>query len=224
MKNMVDYEKDPRAELEGDHVLWVALLTTARGTDKTDSETGLFGVLHALRCGGAALERDRDFGMLISAGEWDKAQYDAFRAKYLAPRRVEVVQALKAAAAILPKAQNDTLRARTTARVNAAEAKALALGWSRDELWSEKEWTDQADGRRRESLYKALLSASQTWGNVEVGMVTAESIEFLVPKTGLSAETVSLRLYRVSPAVKLLGDPTASQASATLKKEAATGA
>lgn len=221
MSKMVDYEKDPRSDLEADHVLWVALLTTARGMDKTDSREGLFGVLHALRCGGAALERDKDFGMLVSAGEWDKAKYDAFRDKHLAPRRAEVVQALKAAAAILPKAQSDTLRARTKVRVNAVEAKALALGWSRDELWAEKEWTDQVDGRRRESLYKALLGASQTWGNVELGQVTAESIEFLVPGPGLSAQTTSLRLYRVSPAVRLLGEPSASQASTTLKKEAA---
>ncbi len=215
-RTMSDYELDPRPELHADHSLWVALLASAHSRD-----LDLWGALHCLRCGGAQLVRDKDFGMLIRPGEWDKTEYEVFRSKHLAPRKAEVVEALRLAAQRLPQLQKDTLRSRVVARVKAIEAKALALGWTRDEIWSEKEWDDPVDGRRRSSLLKALLSGSQTWGNVEVGEVTTESIEFLVPGPGLNTSDVtSLHLYKVSTAAKLLGELTELQVSAHPKKEA----
>lgn len=227
---ILDYEKDPRPDLEVDHVLWVALLTSARAMDGTDSREGLFAVLHALRCGGAALEKDRDFGMLIRPGEWQSAEYDAFRAKHLSSRKAEVVAALKAAAAVLPRAQNDTLRARATARVKAVEAKALALGWTRDELWAEKEWRDPTYGHQRQSVFLALMTGAQSWGHCDIADITAERVVFEVPGPGLRASPARLTMHKVPPefARPLLGDPrgvevvqAASQASAHLKKEAA---
>jgi len=191
---VLDYEKDPRPDLEADHVLWVALLTTAR-----EKDMGLFGVLHALRCGGASLERDKDFGMLIRPGEWEKTEYEAFRAKHLAPRKAEVVEILRLAAKRLPQVQKDTLKTRVAARVKAIEPKALALGWTKDEIWSEKEWTDPTYGRRRQSIYLALLSGSQTWGHCDVAEITAEKVVFDVPGPGLSSPPVRMAMYKVPP-------------------------
>lgn len=190
---VLDYEKDPRSDLEADHVLWVALLTTAREKDPTDSRVGLFHVLHALRCGGASLERDKDFGMLIRPGEWDQAEYEAFRAKHLAPRKAEIVAVLCAAASRLPQLQKNTLRSRIAARVKAIEAKALALGWTREELWAEKEWDDPKYGHRRRSVYSALLSGAQTWGHCEIAEITADRVVFELPSGNRLAD------YKVPP-------------------------
>lgn len=211
MPNMVDYEKDPRPDLVSDHVLWVALLTTAK-----ERNSDLFGILHALRCGGASLERDKDFGMLIRPGEWEKTEYEAFRAKYLVPRKAEVVEILRAAAARLPQVQKDTLRTRISARVKAVESKALVLGWTHQDLWAEKVWTDPLDGRRRESLCKALVSASELWGDAQIGEITAEYAEILVPGPGLDMKgPVKMRYFRIPP--YLSQQP---QLFATSKKEA----
>lgn len=216
----LDYEKDPRSDLESDHVLWVALLTTAREKDPTDSREGLFHVLHGLRCGGAALERDKDFGMLIRPGQWDKAEYDAFRAKHLALRKAEVVEALKAAAKRLPDVQRDTLKSRMAAKVRFAEPRAMALGWTKQDLWSEKEIEDP-DGYRRESLYMALVTGSQTWGHAELGEVTRASAEIIIPRAGLRGETDTLRIFRVAPGrALLLAAPVQPHESASPKKEA----
>ena len=210
---ILDYEKDPRPDLEADHMLWVALLTLTRKQDPTDSREGLFHVLHCLRCGGAQLVRDKDFGMLIRPGEWDKTEYEVFRSKHLAPRKAEVVEALRLAAQRLPQLQKDTLRSRVVARVKAIEANALALGWTREELWAEKEWYDPRDGRRRESLCKALVSASELWGDAQIGEITERWAEILVPGPGLNTKKpVVLRYYR-------LWTP-ASQLPAITKKEA----
>jgi len=210
---ILDYEKDPRPDLEADHMLWVALLTLTRKQDPTDSREGLFHVLHCLRCGGAQLVRDKDFGMLIRPGEWDKTEYEVFRSKHLAPRKAEVVEALRLAAQRLPQLQKDTLRSRVVARVKAIEAKALALGWTQQDLWSEKEWYDPCDGRRRESLFVALLTASQAWGDARLGEITERWAEILVPGPGLNTKKpVVLRYYR-------LWTP-ASQLPAITKKEA----
>lgn len=187
---MLDYEKDPRPDLEADHVLWVALLTVAR---ERQDDPGLFSALHALRCGGASLERDKDFGMLIRPGEWEKTEYEAFRAKHLAPRKAEVVEALRLAAQRLPQLQKDTLRSRIAARVKAIEAKALALGWTREELWAEKEWDDPKYGHRRRSVYSALLSGAQTWGHCEIAEITADRVVFEVPSGNRLAD------YKVPP-------------------------
>lgn len=194
MTKMTDYEKDPRSDLAGDHVLWVALLTTARERGEE-----LFGILHCLRCGGAHLERDKDFGMLIRPGEWDKTEYEVFRSKHLAPRKAEVVEALRLAAKRLPQVQKDTLKTRVAARVKAIEPKALALGWTKDEIWSEKEWTDPTYGHRRQSIYLALLSGSQTWGHCDVAEITAEKVMFEVPGPGLSSPPVRMAMYKVRP-------------------------
>lgn len=213
MHNIFDYEKDPRPDLVSDHVLWVALLTTAK-----ERNSDLFGMLHALRCGGASLERDRDFGMLIRPGEWQKAEYEAFRVKHLALRKAEIVEILRAAAARLPQVQKDTLQARIAARVKAIEPRALALGWTHQDLWAEKEWTDPLDGRRRrrESLCKALFSASELWGDAQIGEITAEYAEILVPGPGLDMkEPVKMRYFRIPP--YLSQQP---QLFATSKKEA----
>lgn len=210
---VLDYEKDPRSDLEPDHVLWVALLTVAR-----EKDLELFGILHALRCGGASLERDKDFGMLIRPGEWQKTEYEVFRAKHLVPRKAEVVEVLKAAAARLPQVQKDTLQARIAARVKAIEPRALALGWTHQDLWAEKEWTDPLDGRRRrrESLCKALFSASELWGDAQIGEITVEYAEILVPGPGLDMkEPVKMRYFRIPP--YLSQQP---QLFATSKKEA----
>jgi hypothetical protein len=185
---VLDYEKDPRPDLEADHVLWVALLTTARERGEE-----LFGILHCLRCGGAHLERDKDFGMLIRPGEWEKTEYEAFRAKHLAPRKAEVVEALRLAAQRLPQLQKDTLRSRVAARVKAIEAKALALGWTREELWAEKEWDDPKYGHRRRSVYSALLSGAQTWGHCEIAEITADRVVFELPSGNRLAD------YKVPP-------------------------
>jgi hypothetical protein len=188
---VLDYEKDPRPDLEADHVLWVALLTTARERGEE-----LFGILHCLRCGGAHLERDKDFGMLIRPGEWEKTEYEAFRAKHLAPRKAEVVEALRLAAQRLPQLQKDTLRSRVAARVKAIEAKALALGWTREELWAEKEWDDPKYGHRRRSVYSALLSGAQTWGHCEIAEITADRVVFELPSGNRLAD------YKVPPEFK----------------------
>jgi hypothetical protein len=196
MTKILDCEKDPRPDLATDHVLWVALLTTAREKNPTDSREGLFHVLHCLRCGGASLERDKDFGMLIRPGEWDKTEYEVFRSKHLAPRKAEVVEALRLAAQRLPQLQKDTLRSRVVARVKTIEAKALALGWTRDEIWSEKEWDDPKYGHRRRSVYSALLSGAQTWGHCEIAEITADRVVFEVPSGNRLAD------YKVPPEFK----------------------
>ncbi|HHW26233.1 MAG TPA: hypothetical protein GXX23_02705 [Firmicutes bacterium] len=198
---ILDYEKDPRPDLEADHMLWVALLTLTRKQDPTDSREGLFHVLHCLRCGGAQLVRDKDFGMLIRPGEWDKTEYEVFRSKHLASRKAEIVAVLRAAAASkLPQLEKDTLRSRIAARVKAIESKAQALGWTQQDLWAEKEWTDPRDGRRRESLCKALFSASELWGDAQIGEITSEYAEILVPGPGLDMkEPVKMRYFRVPP-------------------------
>ena len=196
---MLDYQKDPRPDLEGDHVLWVALLTTAK--EQGDEE--LFGALHCLRCLGAALEEDRDFGLLIRSGACDPTEYEEYRTQHLASRKAEVVRALKAATRMVPQAQKDTLRARIASRVKAVEGKALDLGWSEQDIWAETYWKDPSDGRRRESLYIALLSTSKTMGNAEVGEITPESAEIVLPTRG--GKRASLRLYRISPAVRQQG-------------------
>ena len=206
---VLDYEKDPRPDLEADHVLWVALLTTARERGE------LFGILHCLRYSGAHL-RDKDFGMLIRPGEWDQAEYEAFRAKHLAPRKAEVVAVLKTAAKRLPEVQRDTLKSRMANKVKFAEPRAMALGWTKQDLWAEKEWTD-FDGRRRESLYMALVTASQAWGHAELGEVTREYAEIVIPRPG-GHGTDTLKVYRLLPWHALVADPAESQPSATTKK------
>lgn len=212
MPNMVDYEKDPRPDLVSDHVLWVALLTTAK-----ERNSDLFGILHALRCGGASLERDKDFGMLIRPGEWEKTEYEAFRAKHLAPRKAEVVEALRLAAQRLPQLQKNTLRSRIASRVKQVEPRASRLGWSRKELWSESTFRDSRDGRQRESLYMALLGASQTWGHAELGEITAEHAEIVVTSPGGRKNV--LKLYRIiSGAQSLFAHP--KNESSEEKKEA----
>lgn len=213
MTRITDYEKDPRPDLESDHVLWVALLTTAR-----EKGSDLFGVLHALRCGGASLERDRDFGMLIRPGEWQKDEYEDFKTKHLASRKAEVVAVLKAAAKRLPEVQRDTLKARMAAKVKFAEPRAMALGWTHQDLWAEKEWTDP-DGRRRESLLSALVTASQAWGHAELGEVTREYAEIIIPRPG-GHGTDTLKVYRLLPWHALVTEPAQPQESVPLKKEA----
>lgn len=193
---MTDYDRDPRPDLASDHALWVALLTIARqqsGQDTPDTPDSLFGMLHCMRCFGAALEQDKDYGLIIRAGEWAQAEYDAFRAKHLAPRRKEVVALLKAAA---PGAQEELLKAGVVAQVKAVEAKALAVGWTRGEL---------------EGLSSVLFEAAKTWGRVELGEVTAQHAELVVYQ-GVS-NVSRLRHYR-TPAGACM------QGTATVKKGA----
>lgn len=220
---ITDYEKDPRSDIDADHVLWVALLTTAKTEAKMENGTGngagetaesnpaLFEILHALRCGGASLEKDKDFGMLVRPGQWDKVEYEDYRAKHLVSRKAEVMEILKAAARKLPEAQRHTLKARMTAVIKAVESRASALGWTERDLRSEQEW-DDPDGRRRESLFMALVTASQGWGHAELGEITEEYAEIIIPRAGLRGETDTLRTYRVTPGARpLLGDAEAHQ-------------
>ncbi len=90
----INYQNDPRADLNGDHEAWVRLLHFAK--QSRDSE--VWGVLHALRCGGALIRRDARFGYRILRGEWTESGYREFRDKYMASRGQEIQRLLKQAA------------------------------------------------------------------------------------------------------------------------------
>lgn len=198
---MSDYQLDPRPELQIDHQLWMALLAAANTRDLE-----LWGVLHCLRCGGAQLVKDKDYGMLIRPGEWEKSEYDAFRAKHLAPRRAAVVEALKAAA--LGKQASPT----PADRVREIEPRAKALGWTHSELWNQETWLDDR-GTERQSLLWHLSRDSCT----KVSEVTSAHIELLVAVNG---QVWPKLLVRSGAVTALFADAPDAHVSATMKKEA----
>lgn len=77
---------DPRPDLP-DTAAWTRLLTTAHALYASDSH-GVFGILHGMRCYGAALKTGK-FPRL-ERGEMSEAEYSAFRAEYLVPNNIGI--------------------------------------------------------------------------------------------------------------------------------------
>lgn len=202
-RTMSDYELDPRPELHADHSLWVALLASAHSRD-----LDLWGALHCLRCGGAQLAKDKDFGMLIRPGEWDAREYADFRAKHLTSRKTQVVEVLKAAAAMTAVPASPT----PADRVREIEPRAKALGWTHSELWNQETWLDDR-GTERQSLLWHLSRDSCT----KVSEVTSAHIELLVAVNG---QVWPKLLVRSGAVTALFADAPDAQSSATMKKEA----
>jgi len=172
-----DQDRDSRPDLVSDRVLWDALFQAA----EVAADCELSEILHCLRDAGAALEADTDYGLVIRPGECPRAEYEAFRAEHLAPRRAEITALL--------------LKASVVVQVKALEARLLSLGWTSREIWAEETWDDGAG--KSQSLYATLAGAIRTWSgaSVQVGAISAESAEIIIGGR-------SMRLYRVSPAVR----------------------
>lgn len=194
-QSMSPYDLDPlfeSPEYAVDHALWVALLTEAKFMDLE-----LYGALHCLRCGGATLSRDKDFGMLIRPGEWAAAEYNAFRAKHLAPRKEIVVALLKAAAKVLDEltmtASAETQPASTpppamtspsspsspASRVDAIAPRARSLGWTDKDLYAAEPWT-YGPGIERQSILWHLAADPKT----EIAEVSERQIVLTVDVAG----------------------------------------
>lgn len=182
---MLGGNHDPRPDLAVDHELWEMLLSIAR-RDADPKMSGLWEVLDCLRGAGAGLKSDLDYGLVIWPGECPQTEYDSFRGRYLAPRKVEITRLLRrTAAAVL------------VARV---EARLLSIGWTGPEIWAEQEWNEGAGGRRK-SLYATLLNAIQTWSGtrVKIGHVSANDVEIIIGEH-------RQRLYRDPLAARQLFD------------------
>ena len=76
---------DPREDLQADHGVWWCLLQVAEGD--------ALGVLHGVRCLGAALERDGERWQL-RRGEIEEEEYQALREQFLLPGKVGILAAL----------------------------------------------------------------------------------------------------------------------------------
>jgi hypothetical protein len=198
---VTEYEQDPRPDLWRDHAYWVAILTLAmaEGSEEGSKEGGgepggggpgamyqsqdVYGILHGLRCGGASLVADKEFGLVLQPGGWEAGEYAAVKARDLAPRRAQLVNLLQAAAAkaaTLPASDRATratqamsLKESIRARVQAVEPRLLATGWTNQQIWSETDFRAE-DGHMTESVFGALLA----WPEAEIGEVTEELVEF----------------------------------------------
>ena len=81
--------EDPRPDLIDDHNLWVRLLRRLFYQDKD-----LWGLFHALRCGGSTLIFDGDKIVVELSQEWDLLFRAKVRAKYLHPKAKLLQEAL----------------------------------------------------------------------------------------------------------------------------------
>ncbi len=87
---------DPRLDLTGDHVRWVALLTAAWNVDGADP-LGVYGALYGMRCCGAQLVSEGQPGAcapggwtrwrLLPGAELTQTEWLALRTKWLVPHQ-----------------------------------------------------------------------------------------------------------------------------------------
>jgi len=198
MSSMTEYEKDPRPDLNEDHGYWIALLTVAK-----ERSQKLFGILHALRCGGARLVKDIKTGLRILPGEWEPERYNEYKVKYLRPN----VNAIKSLLVRASRVNTNKLTTRedVISRIKAIEPKAKSLGWTHQEIWAEKEF--EVHGWRTHSIFDALMFDP----HAEITAVTSEFLEFSYRYP--NGHVVKNRLYRRPPAEQ-------PQLFATSKKEA----
>lgn len=197
---LTEYELDPRPDLEKDHGYWVELLTLAKAENQN-----IFGILHGLRCGGANLVGDRITGLRIIPGEWDANSYAEYRDKYLRPN-IEIIKNLLAKTS-KTNTKNITTKEEVTARIMAIEPKLKMTGWTRQEIWSEKEF--EAHGRRSQSVFASLMFDP----HAEISEVTPEYVEFSYKYP--SGHVAKTKLYRRPQYVR-----NQPQLTATSKKEA----
>lgn len=95
---------DPRPDLAGDHGRWTVLLALAWALDGADPH-GVFGALHGIRCGGAALVTDaqpRDLAhdgpplrWRLTRGELPEPEWQAYRARWLWPHKDVLTKLLR---------------------------------------------------------------------------------------------------------------------------------
>jgi hypothetical protein len=83
---------DPRPDIEVDSRDWTHLLRTAFLGDG-DDPNGVFGILHGLRCWGAALVTDRA-RVRIDRGEIAQDDYRRWRERYLLPHAAAIAALL----------------------------------------------------------------------------------------------------------------------------------
>lgn len=66
---------DPRSDLRADSHLWNKLLTAQYAVD-AESEDGLYGKLHFLRCEGAIIKSDPKFRYILDKGEIEESVWN----------------------------------------------------------------------------------------------------------------------------------------------------
>lgn len=83
--------QDPRPDMQGDHELWVKLLTHLFETNRE-----IWGLFYSLRCGGCYLIFDSEAnGWIVeTSNEWDLAFKAKVRKKYIMPKAKEYGEAL----------------------------------------------------------------------------------------------------------------------------------
>ena len=82
--------QDPRPDLEGDHVLWVDLLSRLFKSDRK-----LWDIFYGLRCGGAYLTFSHGEAIVNLSPEWDLPFKTKIRRKYLHHREAAMRNALQ---------------------------------------------------------------------------------------------------------------------------------
>lgn len=80
---------DPRTDLVGDHRLWRDLLWNCWHLNME-----LYGLMHGIRCGGAELTLTQNSYRLMP-GEWNDAEWEDIKRKYLSPVREKVANMLR---------------------------------------------------------------------------------------------------------------------------------